>query len=89
VDRAFAVLRRRFSEFLAFEGGTALGEDPEQLHQMRVSTRRARAALRVFDSVLPASLLEARDELPWVAQALGAVRDMDVLLDRPRRARGH
>ena len=82
VDRAYAVLRRRFGELLVNEGGTALGEDAEALHQMRVSTRRLRAALRVFDGAVPPALLAARDELRWFAQALGAVRDLDVQLAR-------
>lgn len=81
-DRAYAVLRRRFGEFLAYEGGAALGDDPEALHQMRVSTRRLRAALRVFDTVLPPAVLAARDELRGVAQVLGGVRDLDVQSER-------
>ena len=81
VDRAYAVLRRRTGDFLVTEGGTALGEDVEQLHDMRVATRRLRAALRVFEDVLPPSLMAARDELQWFAQTLGAVRDLDVQLE--------
>ena len=81
VDRAYAVLRRRFGEFLTYEGGTALGEDPESLHQMRVATRRLRAALRVFEGVLPPSLFATREEIRWFGQALGAVRDLDVQIE--------
>ncbi|MEI7926079.1 MAG: CHAD domain-containing protein, partial [Chloroflexota bacterium] len=81
VDRAYAVIRRRAAEFLAREAGTALGEDVEQLHDMRVATRRLRAALRVFDGVLPQALMDTRDELRWFAQSLGAVRDLDVQLE--------
>lgn len=81
VDRAYAVVRRRAGEFLARESGTALGEDLEELHEMRVATRRLRAALRVFDEVLPSVLVELRDELAWFAGPLGAVRDLDVQLE--------
>ena len=81
VDRAYAVLRRRLAELLSLEGGTALGDDPEQLHQMRVATRRLRAALRLFDSLLPPELTAARGEWQWLAQALGAVRDLDVQIE--------
>jgi triphosphatase len=81
VDRAYAILRRRTGEFLVREAGTALGEDPEQLHAMRVATRRLRAALRVFDVVLPPAFMELREELRWFAQVLGAVRDLDVQLE--------
>jgi len=79
--RAYAILRRRFGELLACESGTALGEDPEAVHQMRVATRRLRAALRVFDSVLPPEVVAARDEWRWLARLLGAVRDLDVQLE--------
>lgn len=81
VERAYAVLRRRFGELRMQEGGTALGEDPEALHQMRVATRRVRAALQVFAPVLPPEVLALRDELRWFGQALGTVRDLDVQLE--------
>ena len=80
VDRAYAVLRRRFAEFLTSEGGVALGEDPEYVHKMRVSTRRLRAALQMLQAVLPPSLTEARDGFRWFAEVLGPVRDLDVQL---------
>ena len=79
---AFAVLRRHFATFLENEPGTRLGEDPDALHDMRVTTRRVRAAIKLFEDVLPVRLVRARDELRWVADALGAVRDLDVQLER-------
>lgn len=75
---AFTVLRRHFAELLAHEPGTRLGEDIEELHQMRVATRRLRAAMSAFEPVLPPELHGLRDELRWLAAALGAVRDLDV-----------
>ena len=44
-DIAYAVLRRQLGSMLAHEAGTRLGEDIEELHDMRVATRRLRAAL--------------------------------------------
>jgi len=79
---AFAVLRRQFAAMLANEPGTRLGEDPEALHDMRVATRRLRAALALFADALPVRAHHVRSELGWVADALGAVRDLDVQLDR-------
>ena len=38
---------------LAHEPGVRLGEDPEELHDMRVATRRLRAALKLYKKVLP------------------------------------
>ena len=80
--RALIVLRRRFSEFLAHESGAALGEDPEQLHEMRVATRRLRAAFRVFRDVLSPALVRRGEALREIGEALGNVRDLDVQIER-------
>lgn len=80
-DYAYAWLREQWAAFLQHAPGTRLGEDIEALHQMRVSTRRLRATIRVFDAVLPASFASFRDELQWVGHELGAVRDLDVQID--------
>jgi CHAD domain-containing protein len=79
---AFAVLRRQFAEMLDHEPGTRLGEDPEELHDMRVPTRRMRAAMKVFEGALPERAGWLREELRWVAHALGEVRDLDVQIER-------
>jgi triphosphatase len=79
---AFAVLRRQFAEMRAHEGGTRLGEEPEELHDMRVPTRRMRAAMKVFRDALPERAGWFEEELRWVAGALGEVRDLDVQIER-------
>jgi triphosphatase len=56
--------------------------DPEAIHQARVATRRLRAALRVFKGALPAEAEPVKDELTWIARQLGAVRDLDVQIER-------
>jgi CHAD domain-containing protein len=81
-DLAFAVLRRQFAVMLSNEPGTRLGQDPEALHDMRVATRRLRAALAQFAEALPVRAHHIRSELGWLADALGAVRDLDVQLER-------
>ncbi len=81
---AFAVLRRQFAEMRDHEPGTRLGEDPEELHDMRVPTRRMRAAMKVFRRPLPERARWLREELRWVAHALGDVRDLDVQIERLR-----
>jgi len=75
---AFAVLRQQFGGYLAKEPATRLGDDVEDLHDMRVASRRLRAALSLFAHVLPVRAARLRSELGWVADALGAVRDLDV-----------
>jgi triphosphatase len=80
-DLAFAVLRRQLAVLRAKEPGTRLGEDPEELHDMRVATRRLRAAFDLFAEVLPIRARHFRGELGWLASVLGAVRDLDVQLE--------
>jgi CHAD domain-containing protein len=54
--------------------------DVEGVHELRVATRRLRAALRFFAPVLPARFVEnAGREIQWLASTIGAVRDLDVL----------
>ena len=77
-ELAYAVLRRQLAVVRAKEPGTRLGEDPEDLHDMRVATRRLRAALSLFAEVLPVRAQIFREELGWLGRLLGAVRDLDV-----------
>ncbi len=79
---AFAVLRKQFAAMRANEPGTRLGEDIEALHDMRVATRRLRAAMAAFRPFLTPRALHYRDQFGWVAAALGEVRDLDVQLER-------
>ena len=68
---------------LDHDPGTRLGADPEDLHQMRVATRRARAFLRgARELVEPEWADGLRAELGWLGSMLGPARDADVLLER-------
>lgn len=70
---------------LVHDAGVRLGDDPEDVHQARVGTRRLRSDLRTFRPLLAVDWAESlREELKWAAAALGAVRDADVLTDRLR-----
>ncbi len=76
------VLRMHLARMLAFEAGTRSGEDAEDLHKMRVATRRMRAAWRVFDGAYRLKLQRRYvSELRSIAGVLGEVRDIDVLLE--------
>ena len=57
-----------------------LEKDVESLHQMRVGLRRLRALLDMFGELAPAPA-EVVEGLDWLAGALGATRDWDVLAD--------
>jgi triphosphatase len=81
-ELAYRVLRKEASAMLARVPGTRLGEDIESLHQMRVATRRMRAGMDMFASVLPVRAGRLRAELGWLAALLGEVRDLDIQLGR-------
>jgi len=81
-ELAYRVLRNQASAMLVHVPGTRLGEDIESLHQMRVATRRMRAGMGMFASVLPVRAGRLRAELGWLAALLGEVRDLDIQLGR-------
>jgi CHAD domain-containing protein len=70
-----------FAEMLAHEPGTRLGQDSEELHDMRVATRRLRAAFAVFEAAFsPEIIKKYLKGLRLTGRALGHARDMDVIL---------
>jgi CHAD domain-containing protein len=72
-------LRFHFRQMLFHEPGTRQGEDTEALHDMRVATRRMRAAFRVFGEYYEPKAVKAyRKGLKRTGRVLGAVRDLDV-----------
>ena len=76
------VIRFHLARMLATEAGARSGERAEDLHKMRVATRRMRAAWRVFgDAFRPGRVRRSVGALRTLAAHLGAVRDLDVLLD--------
>jgi len=75
-----------FQRMLYHEPGTRLGEDIEELHDMRVASRRMRSAFRVFGDYLDVERLRPiLKGLRRTGGALGAVRDLDVFWDKTRR----
>ena len=64
----------------------AVGNGDTAVHQMRVGCRRLRSDLRTFGGVVNRDWSSGlRTELAWLADALGAARDAEVLRDRLRR----
>ncbi len=79
IHLAYRCFLDEFEGMLAQEPRAWEGLDPEGVHQMRVRTRRLRAAFRAFKDVMPAESVRAfNGEFKWVAAALGKVRDLDV-----------
>jgi len=76
------ILRFHFKRMLANEAGTRKGDDIEALHHMRVATRRQRGAFRIVRPYFKRKAVQAfRDELRTLAELLGGVRDLDVLIE--------
>jgi CHAD domain-containing protein len=72
-----------FAVMLSHEQGTLLGEDIEELHDMRVATRRMRSAFDIFGPAFSPKISNHYQKgLRSVGRALGLVRDMDVILEK-------
>ena len=77
------ILRFNFAHMLSHEKGTRLGEDIEELHDMRVATRRMRAAFDIFRPYFkPKAGKNLLKRLRATGRALGRVRDLDVFLEK-------
>jgi CHAD domain-containing protein len=82
-EAARKTLYFHLQRMLYHEPGTRQGTDIEELHDMRVATRRMRAALRVFPDHL-----NMKEMAPFVkglrraGRTLGAVRDLDVFREK-------
>ncbi len=73
----------QFAQMLAHESGTRQGADIEELHDMRVATRRMRAAFEVFgDAYEPKIKKILLKGLRATGRALGHPRDMDVFMEK-------
>jgi CHAD domain-containing protein len=92
-EAAHEVLSSALRRMMSNAKGTRAGlrqrvptpEQVEALHDMRVGSRRIRAALSVFAKVFPRGEFRALErEVADITGALGAVRDADVLLDSLR-----
>jgi triphosphatase len=80
---ATAALTERLDTLMKHEVGTRAGDDPEELHDMRVASRRLRAALDAFGVCYGGrKFKQIERQTQELTGALGDVRDRDVLLAR-------
>lgn len=71
---------------LAVQDPLVRRDEPDAVHQMRVACRRLRSVLTTYRSLVDAADAgHLRAELQWLAEALGAARDVQVI---HRRIRG-
>ena len=84
-DVVVNAIRSAVSRILGHHAMAVLDDDAEGVHQMRVGARRLRSDLHTFRPLLDRSSTDPlRDELRWLGQVLGDVRDPDVLGERLR-----
>jgi CHAD domain-containing protein len=82
VEAGRKILRFHCERMLANEEGTREGKDIEALHHMRVATRRQRAAFRIVAPYFRRRAIRGfQDDMRSAAGYLGAVRDLDVLIE--------
>jgi CHAD domain-containing protein len=82
-DTAFRVVARRCLADLTANHATTCKGDPEALHQMRMALTRLRTAISFFSSmVADPQRKQIKAELKWLHAQLGAVRDLDVAIER-------
>ena len=80
------VFLAQFAAMLWHEAGTRSGEDIESLHDMRVATRRMRAAFDIFKNEFRKKTVNPYlSELRHVGRVLGKVRDLDVFNEKAAR----
>jgi inorganic triphosphatase YgiF len=77
-----AALAASVARLIASDAPTRLG-DVEGVHQMRVAARRMRSDLRTFRRLIDKNWADGlTEELRWLGERLGAVRDPDVEIER-------
>ena len=88
VQAAHTAIRQQLRELMVNLPGTRRGDDPEPLHDMRVASRRLRAAMSVFAAAFPPKPFAALEkQASRVTDSLGVVRDADVLIEFVTKAR--
>jgi CHAD domain-containing protein len=81
-EAARKVLAYHFARLRAREKGVRNGAATQDLHDMRVAVRRMRAAWRVFDEAFKGNRTrKLRRRMRVLSDRIGAVRDLDVLID--------
>ncbi|GIV70045.1 CHAD domain-containing protein [Caldilinea sp.] len=82
------IWQEQFMKLLLNEAGVRAGVDPEFVHDARVAIRRARAAAHMYESYFkPKAIRSHLKNLRHTARLLGAVRDLDVAIEKLEKYR--
>ena len=72
-----------FHQMMSYKEGAKDGSDIDFVHDMRVTSRRLRAAMDNFADCFPEkSFKKHYKKIKLITQTMGAVRDLDVLITR-------
>jgi len=83
IDLVRYTTARSVAQIIYHDPGARLGDDPEDVHKLRVAARRLRSDLHSFAAALDRAAIDPiRSELGWLGGVVGAVRDTDVLSAR-------
>ena len=75
-----------FSQMMSYKEGAKDGTDIEFVHEMRVTSRRLRAAMDNFADCFPEKPFKKHyKRVKAITRTMGAVRDLDVLITRFQR----
>lgn len=75
------ILQRHTEFFLSREYGLPYTADVEYVHELRVASRRLRAAMRIFGRSFRGRLKQPSERFQKLAALLGEARDCDVFLE--------
>ena len=82
-DTAFRIVARRHLDDLCANEQATCNGDPSALHQMRIALTHLRTAIQFFSPMVDDAVREeVRGDLKWLNTELGAVRDLDVAVER-------
>jgi CHAD domain-containing protein len=80
---------RQLNRFISYEAKVLKGDNPEAIHDMRVASRRLQQVLDLlYPAPRPQEVRRLRRQVRRCRQALGDVRNCDVLLDIAKRSLG-
>ena len=75
------IIATRFREMMSYKEGARDGTDIECVHDMRVASRRLRAAMDNFMDCFPRKPFKKRyKHVKAITRTMGGVRDLDVLI---------
>ena len=75
------IIVTRFREMMSYKEGAKDGTDIEFVHDMRVASRRLRAAMDNFANCFPKKPFKKRyKQVKAITRTMGSVRDLDVLI---------